>query len=195
MSGAHVSAVFLDRDGTLTRESDWVTKPEDLELLPGAARAVGRLNAARLPVVLVTNQSAVARGMIDEAALSRIHQHLRALLARAGARIDALYYCPHHLTEGRGPYATECECRKPRAGLLVRAARELELELATSWIVGDAERDLLAGESLGVRAILVATGKGAREQARLAEAGRAPRVFVADLDAAVDAILAERQGK
>ncbi|MFN0243029.1 MAG: D-glycero-alpha-D-manno-heptose-1,7-bisphosphate 7-phosphatase [Planctomycetota bacterium] len=195
MSGAQASAVFLDRDGTLTRESDWVTKPEDLELLPGAARAVGRLNAARLPVVLVTNQSAVARGMIDEAALERIHAHLRALLARAGARVDALYYCPHHLTEGRGPYATECECRKPRAGLLVRAARELELELATSWIVGDAERDLLAGESLGVRAILVATGKGTSEQARLARAGRAPRAFVADLDAAVDAILAERQGK
>lgn len=195
MSAARASAVFLDRDGTLTRESDWVTKPEDLVLLAGTARAVARLNAARLPVVLVTNQSAVARGMIDEPTLAHIHEHLRALLARAGARIDALYYCPHHVTEGRGAYAIDCECRKPRAGLLVRAARELDLDLADSWIVGDAERDLLAGESLGVRAILVATGKGTRERARLAQEGRAPRAFVADLGAAVDAILAERQGR
>lgn len=195
MSRAPSRAVFLDRDGTLTRESDWVTTPADLVLLPGAARAVARLNAARLDVVLVTNQSAVARGMIDEQGLARVHEHFAALLAREGAHVDAVYFCPHHPTEGRGAYAVDCECRKPRPWLLVRAAREHALDLARSWIVGDAERDLLAGESLGVHGILVATGKGAREHARLASAGRAPRAFVADIGAAVDVILAEIQGK
>jgi D-glycero-D-manno-heptose 1,7-bisphosphate phosphatase len=187
------AAVFFDRDGTLTREIDWVRSASDLELLDGAAEAVARVNRASLAAVVVTNQSAVARGVLSEAELERVHDALRRRLAESGARIDGVYACPHHPTEGEPPYRRECDCRKPKSGLIARAARELALDLARSWVVGDAERDLLAGSALGVPGILVATGKGLRENERLRALGRAPRHFVADVRAAVDVILA--QGK
>jgi D-glycero-D-manno-heptose 1,7-bisphosphate phosphatase len=184
VSGA-ARAVFLDRDGTLTAESDWVREARDLVLLPGAARAVRRLNEAGWRAVLVTNQSAVARGMISETELAAIHAHLETELAREGARLDAIYACPHHPTEGRGEYRLECECRKPAPGMIARAARELGLDLARSWIVGDAARDLEAGARLGVRGVLVATGKGSAERARATFEHFAP-----DVEGAVEWILA-----
>ena len=178
-------AVFLDRDGTLTRESDWVLRPDDLELLPGAARAVRRLNEAGVLAVLVTNQSAVARGLLDEPGLAAVHARLDRELERAGARLDGRYHCPHHAQEGVGALRVECECRKPAPGLLLRAARELAIDLARSWIVGDAARDLEAGLRAGVAGVLVATGKGARERAWTPHAH-----YAADVDAAVAWILA-----
>jgi len=156
-------AVFLDRDGTLVEEMDFLTRPEQLALIPGAARAVRRLNARGLAVVVVTNQSAVARGMIDERELSAIHARLESMLAAQDARLDGIYVCPHHPSEGRGAYRVACDCRKPAPGLLLRAARELGLDLAASWIVGDSRRDLEAGAAAGVRGVLVGSGKGARE--------------------------------
>lgn len=177
MSGRR--AVFLDRDGTLTLETDWVRSPSELVLLPGAARAVRRLNDAGLAAVLVTNQSAVARGLLDERGLAAIHARLADELSAAGARLDGVYWCPHHPTEGVGAYRVECDCRKPRPGLLRRAAGELGIDLARSWIVGDAARDLEAGARAGVRGVLVATGKGRTESGRAR-----PEHYAADVDGA-----------
>jgi D-glycero-D-manno-heptose 1,7-bisphosphate phosphatase len=183
-------AVFFDRDGTLTRESDWVTRPADLELLPGAAEAVRIVNDAGFVAVLVTNQSAIARGLITESDLEHIHAHLATELAKERAHFDAIYHCPHHPTEGVSELTCFCECRKPRPALLARAARELGLDLSRSWIIGDAERDLLAGQALGVRGILVSTGKGKNESARLSSLGRTPDPLATDVLAAVRRIKA-----
>lgn len=185
------AAVFVDRDGTLTREGDWIVHPGALELVPGAGAAVRRLNDAGIPVVLYTNQSAVARGLIDEAELAVIHEGLAEMLAREGAHLDGWYSCPHHPTEGVGRYKVACECRKPKPGLLLQAARELELDLGLSWCIGDMMRDLEAGRAVGVRGILVATGKGTSERARLAAAGLALPIGAADLPAAVEIVLSE----
>lgn len=189
MGVARRPAVFLDRDGTLIHERGWVLAPDDVELIEGAGEAVARLNDAGLVVVLVTNQSAVGRGMIDEAELGRIHEHLAAELARRGARLDRIEHCPDHPTEGVGAYRRASRRRKPEPGMLLDAAEALQLDLARSWTIGDAERDLVAGRRAGVRPILVATGKGAREHARLTEANDAPEAFVPDLAAAVERVL------
>lgn len=183
--GAARPAVFLDRDGVLVDELDFLVDPEALRLYPGVAAAVHTLNALGWVVVVVTNQSAVARGLLDERGLGEIHERLREHLAQGGAHLDAIFHCPHHPTAGREPYRRVCDCRKPAPGLLQRAARLLGLDLARSWIVGDSARDLEAGAAVGVRGILVATGKGEREHARLLAAGRPPAVFVPDLPAAV----------
>lgn len=188
-------AVFLDRDGTLTVESDWVRSENDLVLLPGAAEAIVLLARAGFAVVLVTNQSAVARGIVTPAGLEAIHAQFEALLDERGARLDAIYWCPHHPTEGVGAYRVECACRKPRAGMLLDAARDLGLDLARSWIVGDAVRDLEAGWSAGTRAVLVATGKGAVERAKAIERGLAPEAFVPDVLAAARFVVDHAQGK
>ena len=187
--------MLLDRDGTLTVEGEWLTRHQDLVLVPGAAAALARLSAAGWKLVLVTNQSAVARGLITPAQLDEIHAELQALLAAQGARLDALYSCPHHPTEGVGAYRVECECRKPKPGLVLQAARELGLDLARCWMVGDAARDLEAGWAAGVPGILVATGKGSSEILRLRAQGREPEAFLPDLPAAADWILARAQGK
>lgn len=188
--GARRPAVFLDRDGTLTVEADWVTKSAELELLPGACDAIARLSRAGFAVVLATNQSAVARGLVTEKGLAEIHAHLSRELESGGARLDGVYACPHHPSEGSGPYRRECECRKPRPGLLLAAARDLGLDLERSYVVGDAERDLAAGAAVGARGILVATGKGQAEFERMKRAGRAPDRFVPDVLAAAEAIAA-----
>lgn len=192
MTGTLRPAVFLDRDGVLVDELDFLVDPDALRLYPGVGEAVRELNSSGWVVVVVTNQSAVARGLLDERRLGEIHERLREHLARSGARLDAIFHCPHHPTAGREPYRRACDCRKPAPGLLERAARLLGLDLAHSWIVGDSARDLEAGAAVGVRGILVATGKGERERARLVAAGRAPAVFVPNLPAAVRHIGAAR---
>ena len=183
-------AVFLDRDGVLVDELDFLTDADALRLLPGAAAAVRELNQHGIPAVVVTNQSAVARGLVDERGLGVIHERLRERLAEGGAHLDAIFYCPHHPTEGHAPHRVVCDCRKPAPGLLLRAARMLGLDLERSWIVGDSARDLEAGAAAGVRGVLVATGKGVREHARLVAAGRAPQHFAPDVHAAVELVLA-----
>lgn len=190
MSPAGQRALLLDRDGTITVEGEWLTRREDLVLVPGAAAALARLSARGWKLVLVTNQSAIARGLITPAQLDEIHAELQQNLEAQGAHLDALYSCPHHPTEGRGTYRVECECRKPKPGLVLQAARELGLDLAHCWMIGDAARDLEAGWAAGVPGILVATGKGASEIVRMRERGLEPQAFVPDLPAAADWILA-----
>lgn len=161
------AAVFLDRDGVLTREDEWVLRPEQVELLPGAAAGVRALNEARIPTIVVTNQSAVARGWIDESGLARIHARLHELLALESAHVDAIYACTHHPTEGVGLLRRTCDCRKPEPGLLLRAAHEQAIDLAQSWMVGDAARDMQAGRAAGTRTALVLCGKGRVELSRI----------------------------
>jgi D-glycero-D-manno-heptose 1,7-bisphosphate phosphatase len=181
-------AVFLDRDGTLTAEAEWVRSAADLVLLACAAPAVELLHRAGFAVVVATNQSAVARGFVTEAELGEIHAHMVRELERGGGRIAGVYVCPHHPTEGAPPYRRDCECRKPKPGLLLAAARDLRLDLARSFVVGDAGRDLDAGAAAGIAGVLVATGKGEAEFERLVVEKRAPERFEPDVLAAARAI-------
>jgi D-glycero-D-manno-heptose 1,7-bisphosphate phosphatase len=192
-------AVFLDRDGTLHRElADAPRSPEEIEVLAGAPQALARLAEHGYVLVVVTNQSAIARGTTTFDELREVHRHLAGRLAEHGATIAAFYVCPHHPSDGTAPYVRACACRKPAPGLLARALAELDLDPARSWIVGDALRDLEAGWTLGIRPVLVRTGKGAREEAVLsAETHGAPAfaretTIVADLKEAAETIL--RQG-
>jgi len=156
-------AVFLDRDGTITREPrqpKWAGEPDKLRLLPGAAAAIRRLNEAGLAVIVITNQSGVARGLFGESDVMRVHGELVRRLAKSGASIDGIYYCPHHPEAALAKYRRRCRCRKPSAGLLKRAARELGLNLGKSFVIGDNTRDLEAGQRAGCRAVLVLTGLG-----------------------------------
>ncbi|HXD97524.1 MAG TPA: HAD family hydrolase [Candidatus Acidoferrum sp.] len=156
-------AVFLDRDGTLTEEVGYVNHPSRLRLLPRAAEAIRRLNAAGVAAVVVTNQAGIARGYFSESVLHAVNDALRAQLADAGARLDGLYACMHHPTEGEAPYRAQCECRKPKPGLLLRAAAELGLDLTRSTMVGDKASDLVPARAVGADAVLVLTGYGRGE--------------------------------
>ncbi len=154
-------ALFLDRDGTLVVERGYITAVEDVELLPGVAGAVAAATAAGWKVFVVTNQAAVAKGLITEDELAEINQRMLMMLGAEGAMLDGIYCCPHH-PEGTVPdFAIECSCRKPRPGLLEQAAREHGIDLAASVVVGDTRRDLEAARAAGAGAILVLTGKGA----------------------------------
>ncbi len=174
-------AVFLDRDGTLIEDPGFLSKPEDVRLLPGAAEAVARLNAAGIPAVVVTNQSGIARGLLTAEQYSATERRLDHLLARHGAHLDAHYFCPHH-PDITGP----CECRKPGSLLYRRAAELLEIDLPASWWIGDRLRDVEPAEPLGGRGILLLTGAGVEE----ARAPAASRFTIAEnLAAAVGKIL------
>lgn len=153
-------AVFLDRDGVINEEVNYLSSPELLKLLPGAAQAVRQLNQRRIPVIVISNQAGVARGYFSEEDVLRIHDRLSNLLSREGAHVDRYYYCPHHPTEGTGLYRFDCECRKPKPGLLLRAGSEMNLDLTRSYLVGDNVTDVEAGIRAGAKSILVLTGHG-----------------------------------
>lgn len=154
------SAVFLDRDGTLNREVGYLHRVADLRLVRGAAEAVALLNRASLKTVLVTNQAGRGRGYFAESCIHEVHSALAQRLAARGARLDAIYYCPHHPDDG-------CPCRKPMPGMLYTAARDLDIDLTTSFVVGDKLSDLEAGREAGCKTVLVLTGHGRAERARL----------------------------
>jgi D-glycero-D-manno-heptose 1,7-bisphosphate phosphatase len=156
-------AVFIDRDGTLTEEVGYVNHPKRLRLLPRSGEAIRRLNAADIPAVVVTNQAGVARGYFSEDVLLAVTGELHAQLERAGARLDGVYICAHHPTEGDPPFRMRCDCRKPQPGLLVRAAAELGLDLRRSVMVGDKPSDLEVAPQVGASSVLVLTGYGLGE--------------------------------
>ena len=153
-------AVFLDRDGVLIEDSHYLGSPDRVRLIRGSAEAVAALNRAGWPVVVVTNQSGVARGLFPPEAVDAVHDRLAELLRGFDARIDAFYACPHHPEAEVTAYRVECDCRKPRPGMLRAAAAELGLDLARSWVVGDRVSDLEAGAAVGARTVLVRTGYG-----------------------------------
>lgn len=178
-------AVFLDRDGTLNQDSGYVHRQEDWRWLPGVPAALARLKAAGFFLAVVSNQSGIARGLFGEAQLLALEGWVNARLALQGAAIDAWYHCPH-LPEISGP----CSCRKPAPGMLLRAAREWNLDLAGSWMVGDRLRDVRAGLAAGCRSIWLRAGRSAQEEAALEPDGRA--VVLPNLDAACAFILQQR---
>lgn len=151
-------AVFLDRDGVIIKDKGFVHRVEDVEFIPGAVEAIRQLHDHGFLVVVVTNQSGIGRGYYTEQDFLRVTDFINKELVRAGTRIDATYFCPHHPTEGIGPYRVECECRKPKSGMLRRAAQELNIDLRGSFMVGDRDVDVLAGLGAGVRPIHIATG-------------------------------------
>jgi D-glycero-D-manno-heptose 1,7-bisphosphate phosphatase len=148
-------AVFLDRDGTLNVDTGYVASASDVRLIPGAAQGAKRLADAGYALVIASNQSGVARGMMTEAMADAVDARLLELLREHGVSIEASYRCPHLPGGEVQRYAVECECRKPKPGMLVQAARELGLDLASSWMVGDGERDVEAGLAAGTRAVLI----------------------------------------
>jgi len=147
---------FLDRDGVLNRDTGYVWRPEDFEWLPGAKEAIKLLNDAGYLVIVITNQSGVARGLYGEDDVKRLHGWMNDELGRSGAHIDAFYYCPHHPAEGRAPYRGQCDCRKPAPGMLLQAMREYPIDRAASFMVGDKDIDLEAAKAAGLRGIRVA---------------------------------------
>lgn len=153
-------AVFLDRDGTLNVEVDFLRRPEELVLIAGAGEAVHKLNERGLITCVISNQSGVARGHLNEADLACVHAKLRDELSRSESSLDAIYYCPHHPSEGIPPYDVSCECRKPKPGMLLRGAREFNLDLQRCFVVGDSTVDMQAGNAVGATTILVQTGYG-----------------------------------
>jgi D-glycero-D-manno-heptose 1,7-bisphosphate phosphatase len=174
-------AVFLDRDGTIIEDAGFLREPSGVHLLPGAASAIRQLNQHQFAVVVVTNQSGIARGLITLEEYSTTERRVNELLTAEGARLDAHYFCPH-LPELSGP----CDCRKPGSLLYRQAAERFGIDLSRSWWIGDRVRDVLPAESFGGRGILVLTGAGEVEKMD----GQAGRFLQAtDLAAAVDIIL------
>lgn len=151
-------AVFLDRDGTLVHPRHYPARPEDLILYDGIGAELRALQAAGFLLVVITNQSGIARGLFTEGDLRRMHDHLGRELARAGVRLDGVYHCPHHPDGSVPGLAIHCDCRKPQPGLLHRAAADLALDLARSWFVGDILDDCEAGNRAGCRTVLVDLG-------------------------------------
>lgn len=161
MASALRRAVLLDRDGVINEERDYVHRIDDFVLLPGVVPALQNLQAAGWALVVVTNQGGIGKGLYTESDMNALHAHLRALLAAQGVRLDGIYHCPHH-PQGLGALRrADCDCRKPRPGLLLQAARELGLDLAASVLVGDKRSDIDAARAAGAGwALLVRSGHG-----------------------------------
>ncbi|HWO43605.1 MAG TPA: HAD family hydrolase [Candidatus Eisenbacteria bacterium] len=156
------AAVFLDRDGTLVRDVGYLRRPEELEILPRAAEALARLRQGGLKIVVVTNQSGIARGLLSEQRLAAIHALLVERLAAGGATVDGIYYCPHHPTEGVGAYRRACDCRKPNTGLVRRATEELAIEPRASYVVGDQSVDMELAGRVGAKGVWIDGRTGPR---------------------------------
>lgn len=152
--------IFLDRDGTINEEVNYLYQPEDLTILDGVPEAIAMLNHAGFRVVVITNQAGVARGYYQEADVEKLHEHLNRELEKQGAHIDAFYYCPHHPEHGIGKYKVECSCRKPGTGLFLQAEGDFPVDKGHSYMVGDKLIDVEAGHNYGVASILVGTGYG-----------------------------------
>jgi D-glycero-D-manno-heptose 1,7-bisphosphate phosphatase len=183
--GKH-KAVFLDRDGTINVEVQYLSQVEDFQFIPGVPWALKCLKEAGFLLVVVTNQSGIGRGLYDEAALDSIHNHMHEDLAKYGASIDACYFCPHHPEHATGDYLKECGCRKPLPGMLQRAAEDLDIDLGASFMIGDKLADVEAGLAAGCTSLLVLTGYGSAQASGLPEKVRA----YPDLLSAAEAILA-----
>lgn len=193
VSARKARAVFLDRDGTLIKEKGYLHDPAELELEEGAAEAVRRLNHAGWPVVLVTNQSGIARGLFDERAMDRVHDALREMLAREGAHLDGVYACPHHPEARVAALRGACACRKPGIGLLRQAERDLGVQPGGSTLIGDKGSDMQCARNGGLVGILVTTGYGWAEWGKALRQGSAwePDRVAGSLLEAVERVLSE----
>lgn len=189
MSATARPAVFLDRDGTINEEAGYLDRLERLVFFPYTVDAVRMLNRAGFAVVIVTNQAGIARGIVRPEFVEEAHDHIAAHLAAGGARIDGFYHCPHHPQAVVASLRADCDCRKPKPGMLVRAAEELRLDLARSFVVGDRWHDLEAGRAVGAPGVLVRSGYGRTEE-QSPKPHVAPAAVVDNLIEAVSWILA-----
>ncbi|MEZ4731884.1 MAG: HAD family hydrolase [Caldilineaceae bacterium] len=178
-------AILLDRDGVINRErADYVKRWQEVELLPGVLTALQRLAALAIPILVITNQSAIGRGIVQAETVAALHEQLRTVVAQAGGRIDAFFVCPHHPADG-------CLCRKPQPGLLRQAAAQFHFALDQAVFIGDAITDFQAARAAGCRSILVKSGRQGAALAELLAGETTPPLLVADLAAAVDLLLTE----
>jgi D-glycero-D-manno-heptose 1,7-bisphosphate phosphatase len=183
-------AVFIDRDGTLSEEVGYINHPSRFRLFPYAAPAIKLLNESGWLAIVTTNQAGVARGYFSEDMIQTVHAAMTGELQRGGAQLDAIYYCAHHPSVGEAPYRFDCDCRKPKPGLISRAAREFEIDLAASWMVGDRYSDVELARNAGVNSAFVLSGYGRGEwEHQRAGWATQPDLVAADLFAAVTAIV------
>ncbi|HEY4485641.1 MAG TPA: HAD-IIIA family hydrolase, partial [Nitrospiria bacterium] len=192
-------AVFLDRDGTVTREAGYIRDPNHLELIPGSASAIRRLKEAGLKVIVITNQSGVARGYYPESQVRAVNDRMLSLLSAEKAGVDEVYYCPHHPTEGAGPFTVDCGCRKPEPGMVYEAASDGTIDLSRSFVVGDKLTDMELAHRIGATGILVKTGYGEEQLTQTAELEKNPAsrpdAVERDLEAAAERILGRGAGR
>ena len=177
------TAVFLDRDSTLIEDMRYSVAPAKLAPLPGVVSALSRLGKAGHKLVIITNQSGVARGTFSEEALTAFHGHMLAWFEERGVHFAGLYYCPHYPEGPPSKYVMECDCRKPAPGMILKAARELDIDMNRSWMVGDRSPDIAAGRAAGCRTIRILTGEPP------APGDPEPDFTAPDLAAAADYIL------
>ncbi len=175
-------AVFLDRDGTICEDVNYLSRPEQLKIFPFAAEAVRLLNEKDFLVILITNQSGIARGFFDENALGEIHVKLVSELAEQNAKLNAIYFCPHNTDDN-------CDCRKPKIGMIEQATRDFLIDLENSWMIGDKAIDVETGFNAGTQTALVMTGYGRKEIENLE---RKPNITAENLLFAVKGILKEK---
>lgn len=183
-------AVFLDRDGVIIEEVNHLHHLDQVRLISGSGRSIKRLINAGYWVIVVTNQSVIARGLLDEDGLCGIHQVMTDKLAEVDGYIDRIYYCPHHPTAGYGKYKVDCNCRKPNPGMIQKAQSDFHINMDASWVVGDKISDIALGANLGLRNILVLTGHG-KEHLSLTRSTYPDTLIVSDLSEAVKVILGE----
>lgn len=179
-----MKAVFLDRDGTINREVNILRNIRQFRLLPRAAKAIKKLNQLGFLVVVITNQPVIARGWLTEKEVDNIHNVLIQRLARCAAKIDAIYYCPHHPNANLKRYRIKCRCRKPNIGMIQKAIREFKIDPRTSWVIGDSGCDVVVGKRVRMKTILVETGYGGKN----IEYGVSPDFVAHNLQAAVTII-------
>lgn len=182
-------AVFLDRDGTLNVDVGYLHQLEDLELFPWTGDALRLLKRAGYLLVVVTNQSGIAHGLIAPEFVPACHAEMRRRLAPAGADLDALYFCNHHPRGSIAELAVDCRCRKPRPGMVDDAVRDLQIDTSQSWVIGDKWLDVNLGHAVGARSILVRTGWGVEEERRRPE-GQQVHAICDNLIHAVSVIIA-----
>ncbi len=156
-------AVFIDRDGTISEEVGYINHLSRFRLFPYSAAALKQLHEDGFLAIVITNQAGVARGYFSEEMVQAIHKRMSEELEASGATLDAIYYCAHHPSVGQPPFRLDCDCRKPKPGLLLRAARDLDIDLANSWMVGDRYSDIELAANAGVKSVLVLSGYGRGE--------------------------------
>jgi len=185
------AAIFLDRDGTINKEVEHLFDIEDFQLINGVSEAICRINAAGILAVVITNQPVIARGQLQEIGLQLIHNKMETLLGKEGAYIDRLYYCPHHTDSGfEGEVKAlkfNCDCRKPKIGMVMQAKKDLNVNLEKSWVIGDSTRDILMAKNAGMRSVLVQTGHAGKDESYKVK----PDFITEDLAGAVNLIMQE----
>jgi len=186
-------AAFIDRDGTISEEVGYINHPSRFRLFPYSGQAIKMLNENGWLVIVVTNQAGVARGYFTEDLIRQVHQRMAEELKRENAHLDAIYYCAHHPTVGYPPYRTNCDCRKPKPGLIKRAVTELKIDLAQSWMIGDRYSDVELARNAGVKSAFILSGYGRGEwEHQSAGWTHKPDLVSDNLLVAVEAIVGEQ---